>query len=85
MNKAMIIGVDSEGFQVMSRERPTREVVALTHAHKERLTALLNIPALLCVTWDDGDSEARVIVMPVEESDPNKEFDHFVLPFWPRH
>jgi hypothetical protein len=57
------------------------EFIGLMNTHGDRLRALMKKPVLVTVHWEDGDQEAFLTSMPVNEKDPNKVFENFKLPF----
>ena len=81
-NLVLILGDSSKGFSVYPKAPPPAEFVALTHAHSDRLRALLDKPVMLAVHWGNGDQSAIVQVVPVDlKSGPNEKFVEFKLPF----
>jgi hypothetical protein len=87
MTKLVIIGVNEEGFQMLGPPPDNMEqATALIQYHDERLRALIDKPVLLCVSWENGDHEAVVTIMPADGKPPendetgDKPFEKFTLP-----
>ena len=88
-NHFMLTRCNAEGFLVYTgadKEPLPDDGIALINEHTERLRALLDKPVILSVTWEDGDPEALVRIIPAEnrecsEEEAKKPFEKFTLPF----
>src|SRR5262245_54132099 len=92
--RVILAGINADGFQVVFPRKPEQMPeggIDLIQKHSDRLRAILDMPVLVSMHWEDGDEVATCSIIPAngKADDPDEPFKTFTLKFpgkkrWPR-